>query len=259
MFAIRPVARAASRLVGGGKTEPPFDPATLFENGEQGFWLDPSDLSTMFQDAAGTVPVTEIGQPVGLILDKSGRGNHASQATSASRPILRKNATTGFNYLEFDGIDDYLTISQIRTLKNPFNASFALNASNVVNNTTRALLATTAATVGWIYIAGTRAFSQQITGDPILRAERNDLDTLTFVYSGKKVSIESNLEYAESMELVGVTPFNNEGTLIVGARSLAPTFVVSMQLYGLIAVQKATTDQEYTNIRKYLNKKVGTT
>lgn len=71
MFAIRSVARAASRLVGGGKIEPPFDPKSLFENGGQGFWLDRSDLSTMFQDAAGRIPVTGAGQPVGLMLDKS--------------------------------------------------------------------------------------------------------------------------------------------------------------------------------------------
>lgn len=95
------------------KPEPPFNIASLFENGEQGFWLDPNDLSNMFQDAAGTIPVTEIGQPVGLILDKSGRGNHASQATSASRPVLRKNAITGFNYLDFDGVDDWLRVNDL--------------------------------------------------------------------------------------------------------------------------------------------------
>lgn len=43
----------------------------LFANGEQGFYQDPYDPSTMYQDAAGTVPVTGVGQPVGLILDKS--------------------------------------------------------------------------------------------------------------------------------------------------------------------------------------------
>lgn len=43
----------------------------LFANNEQGFAYDPNDLTTMFQDAAGTVPVTAVGRPVGLILDKS--------------------------------------------------------------------------------------------------------------------------------------------------------------------------------------------
>lgn len=34
-------------------------------------WYDPSDLSTLYQDSAGTTPVTAVGQPVGLMLDKS--------------------------------------------------------------------------------------------------------------------------------------------------------------------------------------------
>lgn len=50
----------------------PFTPADLFLNGEQGVWLDPSDLSTMFQNVGGTsLPVTKDGDPVGLMLDKS--------------------------------------------------------------------------------------------------------------------------------------------------------------------------------------------
>lgn len=56
-----------------GGTSKTFDQLikSLFANGEQGFAYDPNDLTTMFQDAAGTVPVTAQGQPVGLMLDKS--------------------------------------------------------------------------------------------------------------------------------------------------------------------------------------------
>ncbi len=43
---------------------------SIFRSGEQGIWLDPSDFSTLFQDSAGTTPVTAVGQPVGLALDK---------------------------------------------------------------------------------------------------------------------------------------------------------------------------------------------
>lgn len=43
----------------------------LFRNNEQGFAYDINNLSTLFQDAAGTIPVTAAGQPVGLMLDKS--------------------------------------------------------------------------------------------------------------------------------------------------------------------------------------------
>jgi hypothetical protein len=49
----------------------PFDPSSLFAAGEQGAWYDPSDYSTLFQDSAGTTPVTGVEQFVGLMLDKS--------------------------------------------------------------------------------------------------------------------------------------------------------------------------------------------
>ena len=62
---------------------------SLFANNEQGFVYDPNDISTMFQDSAGTTPVTAAGQPIGLIRDKSGRNNHAYQSASLARPILR--------------------------------------------------------------------------------------------------------------------------------------------------------------------------
>jgi len=48
-----------------------FNPASLFTGGEQGVWYDPSDYSTLFQNSAGTTPVTDVEQFVGLMLDKS--------------------------------------------------------------------------------------------------------------------------------------------------------------------------------------------
>lgn len=53
---------------GGGS---PFSPLSLFSGGTPGAWYDPSDYSTLFQDSAGTTPVTAVEQPVGLMLDKS--------------------------------------------------------------------------------------------------------------------------------------------------------------------------------------------
>ena len=64
--------------------------ASMYQNGEQGAWYDPSDMSTLFQDSAGTTPVTAVEQPVGLMLDKSGRGNHALQATTTKRPTYSR-------------------------------------------------------------------------------------------------------------------------------------------------------------------------
>jgi|WetSurMetagenome_2_1015567.scaffolds.fasta_scaffold00947_29 hypothetical protein len=51
-------------------------------------WYDPSDYSTMWQDAAKTTPVTAAGQSVCAINDKSGGGNHLTQSTTGNCPAL---------------------------------------------------------------------------------------------------------------------------------------------------------------------------
>jgi len=51
-----------------------FNIRSLFAGGAPGVWYDPSDYGatgTLFQDSAGTTPVTAVEQPVGLMLDKS--------------------------------------------------------------------------------------------------------------------------------------------------------------------------------------------
>lgn len=78
----------------------------LFAAGTQGAWYDPSDLTTLSQDSAGTTPVTAVEQPVGLMLDKSGRGNHATQVTTANRPVLSSRVNL-FTESEFrNGVTD---------------------------------------------------------------------------------------------------------------------------------------------------------
>mgnify|MGYP003635104085 FL=1 len=93
------------KTYGFGSSE--FDPMTLFAGGKQGVWYDPSDLSTLYQDAAGTVPVTLDGDPVGKVLDKSGNNNHATQTVSAARPIYKDNPAR----LSLDKVDDAIVIN----------------------------------------------------------------------------------------------------------------------------------------------------
>lgn len=54
--------------------DPPLttDLSYILLNGEEGGWYDPSDLSTLWQDSAGTIPVGNDGDPVALVQDKSG-------------------------------------------------------------------------------------------------------------------------------------------------------------------------------------------
>lgn len=75
-------------------------PASFFA-GANGAWFDPSDITTLYQDSAGTTPVTAAGQPVGRMLDKSGNGNHASQPTGSKRPTYQTGG--GLAWLDFSG------------------------------------------------------------------------------------------------------------------------------------------------------------
>lgn len=100
-----------------------WNPSELFKNGEQGAWYDPSDMTTLFQDGAGAIPVIAIGDPVGHITDKSGRNNHATQTTSAYRPTYTLD-TSGAAVLLGDGVDDALL-----TPPTTFSGSAYINTS----------------------------------------------------------------------------------------------------------------------------------
>ena len=97
-----------------GSGFPSFDPAGLFAGGEEGVLFDrlsPAD-GFLFQDSGLTTPVTAAGQPVGGIVDRSGKGNNALQATAGFRPLLQQDSSAQW-YLDFDGVDDYLETASI--------------------------------------------------------------------------------------------------------------------------------------------------
>lgn len=84
----RPTVMGMTEAGLGGPVTP-FDPLTI---PSLRVWIDPDDSATKFQDAAGTTPVTALGQSVGRITDKSGNGNHFTQATGGLEPV---NSTLG--------------------------------------------------------------------------------------------------------------------------------------------------------------------
>lgn len=70
-------------------------PLGLFASGALGAIYDPGNLATLFQDVAGTVPVTTYGQTVARMLDRSGNGYHATQANAAKRPVYAREPKVG--------------------------------------------------------------------------------------------------------------------------------------------------------------------
>lgn len=85
--------------------------AQLYGNGEQGAMYVPQPQvlgqQVLYQDAAGTVPVTADGDQVGYMADLSGNGNHATQSIREARPIYRTDGV--LHWLEQDLVDDAIT------------------------------------------------------------------------------------------------------------------------------------------------------
>ena len=72
------------------------------------WWQDFRYLDTLFQDAARTTPVVSSGDVTGGSTDKSGQGNHATQATTASKPLWTLAVPS---YAAHDLSDDSLSVT----------------------------------------------------------------------------------------------------------------------------------------------------
>lgn len=71
-------------------------------------WYDAADLTTLFTDNAGSIPVAANNDPVGRWADKSGNGRHANQTGAATtRPTYTTNVQNGRAGILYDG-GDYL-------------------------------------------------------------------------------------------------------------------------------------------------------
>lgn len=248
---------------------------SIFATGEQGFAYNPNDLTTLYQDAAGTIPVTAAGQPVGLMKDKSGRNNHASQTVSASRPILQRNATTGAYYLAFDGVDDFLQTNSI-----DFTATdkVSLFAGVQKQSTTLGMLcelSTNSSTSGQ-YNAFYLAVPE--TSDGVIffrsRVENTGASQIAKVNSTANplqcvITCTSDIPNdINTIKLNGVSGEAAYGDLGVGNLGNHPLYIgrrggtiypFNGHLYSLIGIGRLTTDSETITLEKFIAKTTGVT
>ena len=246
----------------------------LFASNEQGFAFDFNDLSTMYQDAAGTIPVTGVGQPVGKVLDKSGRGNHATQSTSAKRPILQQNTTTGAYYLAFDGVDDSLVTNTINFV-NSNDFTLFLPHTKLLDSHEQCLFIIgsdndrvyESCLAAWVGAGnGIESYSSRHslsgynilfkTGNPLFNAPVNTVLTLKHDSINKVHGFTLNRQFTQQINISNSSPLNYK--LCIGSK-LNNNYPFNGHIYSLIGIARLATPTEITNTENIIAKTVGVT
>lgn len=225
-----------------------FSPSALFASSESGAWYDPSDLSTMSQGSDGTTAAV-VGQPVGRIMDKSGRGNHAIQATTSAKPILRHDGTN--YYLEFDGVDDYLKAAF--TVAQPWDRVSAIR--QVTWSDLKRIFDGVDVTAGLLFQTGA---SPQLAVHDGSNAGTNGGAAVgaNAVATERHDNTNSRLAINNGAYATGTSGTAVPGGITIGATS-AGANPSSIHLYGVTMIGRALTDAETANLRTYMASKSG--
>ena len=86
-------------------------------------WLDSADPTTLYDSDVGGSLVTTDGSAIARWEDKSGKGRHLTQPIVNKRPVLKTGIKNGKNVLEFDGVDDNMSL--LNGFANSSNSTFA--------------------------------------------------------------------------------------------------------------------------------------
>lgn len=258
-----------------------WTPRLLFAPGDLGAWYDPSDLLTLFQDSAGTTPVTAVGQPVGKMLDKSGCGNHATQPTEINCPVLQQDAS-GRCYLAFNGINSWMSTAAIDfTVTGGVTDKLSIISGIAQNSGVTSIVFEFSENVnlntGTFYLSSSEASA----GDLSFRNRGNGPLQLGGTSSGTatpvKRVVSQSLNIAETtiateivvrinqvpLTLINYTTTTDSGTgnygnhpLYIGARG-GSSFFFNGNIYGLVICGATSTDAQINAAEKFLNQKTG--
>lgn len=251
-----------------------WSPSLLFSNGQQGVWYDPSDFSTMFQDTAGTTPVTATGQSVGLIKDKSGNNNNAIQSTSGNRPILQQDAS-GKYYLDFPTAQNKSLVASANFLSSISGftvfCGFLLNATNSNQAIYSAYGSSSSFDILSYFYTTTSVCLYQVNNG----ADNSALDVPTtsantkyidaFLFDGTQSVATNRISKWRNGAPVSLSTYSVPSTTpnLTGKSFLiadyGPAFGVPLwgRVYGLIAVASALNSGQIITVENWMNGKMG--
>lgn len=244
------------------------DIISTYQN-KQMYWYDINDMSTLYQDINGTIPVTDVGQKVALIKDKTGNNNDMIQTNTSQRFILKYDALNKAYYLETSANDSRYMISKSviaynspkftlisKFMRTDSNIAMILETSNNSNNYTGA----------WYFVNGEGSYAytsntrgsngsgvSQYFGVGSSSQYLNEIETVTAVYN--TVDPISYIKYrnqvTSSKNNIGTINFNNFN-LYMGCRG-GTTLFTNTRIYNIIGIADQLTDNEIISIETYLN------
>jgi hypothetical protein len=258
---------AASRLRGIS-----FNPSNLFTNGQRGAFYDPSDLSTLFQDSSGNTPVTSDGDPVGLMLDKSGNDNHAFQTDNSNRPTYQTDGN--LHWIFGDGSNDFLITDEITPIvRDSTGVHFSMAAKSNIpplrvsqySAPTNSRNFSTVALGGdstEIYYAGALlANSFQISKLTTLSYNEYDSHVFSFKWEGPNSfnvgQINNRTKIYSSETLASVGTFTSQPLEIFSINN--GTLLTEGRIYGIFVIGDVLTETQSTSLKEYMASKRGVT
>ena len=234
-----------------------FTPASI--TGLQ-LWLDASDAGTLFDATSGGSLVAADGA-VARWQDKSGNNRHATQETSASRPLRKTAVQGGKDALRFDGSDDTLSLPSI-----------TIPASHTVFSVFgRATASIHSITLGSEVEAGVTRYSAWWFNDNVVYIKTNDdfsthgsasTSTGAFLLVNIRTATTSVVTRRNGAQLASVT----SGSAVTNASSGTWTHVGSVgttvhsgNLCEIIVYNTALSDTDRAAVESYLMSKWGIT
>jgi hypothetical protein len=241
---------AATPWTGSVPAAPAFTPADLFAAGARGFWYD-IDPAYLRQSSNGTGAVA-VGDPVGWVQDRSGNGRHATQPTSAARPVLRQAGA--LHYLDFDGVDDDMTAPSFGALGNA-NREFMGAGRDVaftysltdVSGQRWTVASAEIGNVGRVEIQGS-GFTSSLGQEPSVFGVRLQGTTL-----GDHVLRKNGVDQAAT----GSNAINTQDNGIWLARRNTVNPPRAMEVFGAVFIDRVLTSTERTSLEQFLADKSG--
>lgn len=239
-----PLAGSLNPLAAARTT--PFSPAKV---SGLVLWLD--SRRGLFQDTAGTNPVSADGQSVQRWEDQSGSGNHATQGTALRIPTYTAVAANGQPEVVFDG-NDVLSIADAASLS-PTNITIYMVVRTTAITTFQIVFTKSAAEYRANFESASRyATNVNNSSNAEISGATTGYKAWRIKYNGTRVAIKAAGLTEATVARAGTIP-NTTAALLVGANTTAGAvgLIGALQLLAIYNSEISSANQ--TLVESWIN------